>query len=220
MRFGDFKNTLYFCSQKSVRNFGFYDARKVGVLPDTLTNPILYDMSIRVKAKQTLMGVGENKGKYRFLLTAIRYNTLSADKVIQEAALRSGLPKASISAGWNAIGDVVMAWATEGHSVAVPGLGHLQFKIRAKSVENVEDVASSLITSRRVNFVPNTEIKQALQNTSVNIECYDKDGLLIKNVTSKDKNDVEDTTDENLTENEGEQGSNAGDSDTTGGGLG
>ena len=54
----------------------------------------------------------------------------------------------------------------------------------------------------------------------MNIECYDKDGLLIKNVTSKDKNDVEDTTDENLTENEGEQGSNAGDSDTTGGGLG
>ena len=52
---------MYFCSQKSVRNFGFYDARKVGVLPDTLTNPILYDMSIRVKAKQTLMGVGENK---------------------------------------------------------------------------------------------------------------------------------------------------------------
>ncbi len=172
-------------------------------------------MSIRVRAKQTLLTVGESKGSYRYMLSAIRYNTLSADKVIQEAALRSGLPKGAINASWGAIGEVVKAWATEGHSVAVPGLGYLQFKIRAKSVENVEDVATSLITSRRVNFTPASDIKKELQETGINIECYDKDGKLVKSVTSKDKDDVEEgeganddgtqNTDQNGNENQNQQ---------------
>jgi len=175
-------------------------------------------MSIRVRAKQTLLTVGESKGTYRYMLSAIRYNTLSAEKVIQEAALRSGLPKGALNASWEAIGDVVKAWATEGHSVAVPGLGYLQFKIRAKSVENVEDVASSLIISRRVNFTPTTSIKKELQETGINIECYDKDGKLVKSVTSRDKDDVE-SGEEDETNNgtvEDNTGSENGGSDNTG----
>jgi len=176
-------------------------------------------MSIRVRAKQTLLTVGESKGTYRYMLSAIRYNTLSADKVVQEAALRSGLPKGALNASWEAIGDVVKAWATEGHSVAVPGLGYLQFKIRAKSVENVEDVASSLIISRRVNFTPNTSIKKELQETGINIECYDKDGKLVKSVTSRDKDDVEsgeedETNNGSVVDNGGSDGN--GGSDTSG----
>jgi len=176
-------------------------------------------MSIRVRAKQTLLTVGESKGTYRYMLSAIRYNTLSAEKVIQEAALRSGLPKGALNASWEAIGDVVKAWATEGHSVAVPGLGYLQFKIRAKSVENVEDVASSLIISRRVNFTPNTSIKKELQETGINIECYDKDGKLVKSVTSRDKDDVEsgeedETNNGSVVDNGGSDGN--GGSDTSG----
>ena len=176
-------------------------------------------MSIRVRARQTLLTVGESKGTYRYMLSAIRYNTLSADKVIQEAALRSGLPKGAINASWGAIGDVVKAWATEGHSVAVPGLGYLQFKIRAKSVENVEDVASSLITSRRVNFTPTSDIKKELQETGINIECYDKDGKLVKSVTSKDKDDVEEGegANDDTGQNVENGGGDTGGSSTTGG---
>ena len=41
-------------------------------------------------------------------------------------ALRSGIPKGAINAAWDAIGEVIKAWATEGHSVAVPGLGTMR----------------------------------------------------------------------------------------------
>ena len=152
-------------------------------------------MAIKLKAKETLQYVGEHAGKYRYVLGTEIYSKLSEAKVIKEAALRSGINKGAINAAWDAIGEVIKAWATEGHSVAIPGLGTMRFGVRAKSVESVDKVASSIITSRRVIFTPNTEIKKELASTSVNITCFDRNGKLIKQVTSDDSGDVEDPDD-------------------------
>ena len=96
------------------------------------------------------------------MLQADLYNKLSQSKVIQEAALRSGIAKGAINAAWDAIGEVIKAWATEGHSVAVPGLGTMRFGLRSTSIADVNKVGSDLITTRRVIFTPNVEIKEEL----------------------------------------------------------
>lgn len=149
-------------------------------------------MAINLKAKETLIQVGDLKGQYRFVLNTETYNKLSESKVISEAALRSGISRGVMQACWDAAGEVIKAWTTEGHSVAIPGLGTMRFGVRAKSVAEVGDVASSLITTRRVIFTPNVDIKDELKNTSINITCYDRNGKVVKNVTSGDKGDVED----------------------------
>ena len=149
-------------------------------------------MAIKVKAVERELKIGNLAGQYRYILQADLYNKLSAQKVIQEASLRSGITKGSISAAWEAIGEVIKAWATEGHSVAVPGLGSMRFGIRSTSVANVNDVATDLITSRRVIFTPNVDIKDELKRTAINITCYDRNGDLVKRVTSADDGDVED----------------------------
>ena len=59
-----------------------------------------------------------------------------------------------MQACWDAAGEVIKAWATEGHSVALPGLGTMRFGLRAKSVEKVDEVKSGLISSRRIIFTP------------------------------------------------------------------
>ena len=56
----------------------------------------------------------------------------------------------------------------------------MRFGVRATSVADVNEVSTSLITSRRVIFTPSVDIKNELKNTSINITCYDKDGNLIK----------------------------------------
>lgn len=96
------------------------------------------------------------------------------------------MPKAVINAGWSAIGEVIAAWATEGHSVAVPGLGSLRFGLNSTAVEDVNKVSANLITRRYIIFVPNTDIKKELEETSVNITCYDRNGKVVKQVTSTD----------------------------------
>ena len=160
-------------------------------------------MGIKVKARQMKLAVGPSAGQYRFIMLADIYSTLKEDKVISEAALRSGISKGTINATWEAIGDVIKSWATEGHSVPIPGLGTMRFGVRANSVENVEDVSTSLITSRRVIFTPSTDIKQELKDTSINITCYDKDGNIIKQVNSADSGTVDEDPDDTGTGSDG-----------------
>ena len=149
-------------------------------------------MAIKVKAVERNVSFDKTKEKWAYVMQAELYNKLSQSKVINEASLRSGITRGSINAAWDAIGEVIKAWATEGHAVAIPGLGSMRFGLRASSVADVNKVGTSLITSRRVIFVPNTEIKDELAKTSINITCYDRNGELVKRVTSSDSGDIED----------------------------
>ena len=175
-------------------------------------------MALKVKAKEQLIKVGKYAETYRYVMMPELYTALAQDKVIREAALRSGVSRGVMQACWDAAGEVIKAWATEGHSVALPGLGTMRFGLRAKSVENVNDVKAGLITSRRIIFTPNTELKDELAKTAVQITCYDKDGKEIKRVTSDDNGTVEDPENENGGYENGNTGGNTGAGGGNGGG--
>ena len=180
-------------------------------------------MAIKVKAVERDVSFDRNSEKWAYVLQPELYNKLSASKVIQEAALRSGISKGAINAAWDAIGEVIKAWATEGHSVAIPGLGSMRFGLRSKSIADVNKVGSDLITTRRVIFTPNVEIKEELKRTAINITCYDRSGQVVKRVTSSDDANIEDDENENQNENQngsGNTGGNTGGSGTGTGGSG
>ena len=141
-------------------------------------------MALKVKAQEKLQKIGTYAGKYRYIMMPELYTSLSQEKVIKEAALRSGVSKGIMQACWDAAGEVIKAWATEGHSVALPGLGTMRFGLRAKSVEKVDEVKAGLITSRRIIFTPAVELKDELAGTAIQITCYDRDGKEVKRVTS------------------------------------
>lgn len=162
-------------------------------------------MSIKVKAVERNVSFDKSTEKWAYVMQADLYSKLSASKVIQEASIRSGIGKGSINAAWDAIGEVIKAWATEGHSVAIPGLGSMRFGLRASSVSDVNKIGTNLITSRRVIFTPNVEIKDELARTAINITCYDRNGNVVKRITSSDDGTVEDP--ENPSDNTGGSGS-------------
>ena len=167
-------------------------------------------MALKVKATEQMMKIGTYAGKYRYVMMPELYTALTQEKVIKEAALRSGVNRGVMQACWDAAGEVIKAWATEGHSVALPGLGTMRFGLRAKSVEKVEEVKAGLISSRRIIFTPNSDLKEELAKTAVQISCYDRDGKEVKRVTSTDPGTVEDPENGNQNEggNSGDQGGN------------
>jgi len=170
-------------------------------------------MSLKVKAREREFKVGKYAGEYRYVMMPELYSALSQEKVIREAALRSGVSEGVMHACWDAAGEVIKAWATEGHSVALPGLGTMRFGLSAKSVADVNDVKSSLITTRRIVFTPAVELKQELKETSVVITCYDRNGKEVKRVTSADDGTIEEPDNTTETgENDGgnTSGSNSG----------
>ena len=139
----------------------------------------------------------DDPGQYRYVMQPELYTALAQDKVIKEAALRSGVSRGVMQACWDAAGEVIKAWATEGHSVALPGLGTMRFGLRAKSVEKVEDVKAGLISSRRIIFTPASDLKDELADTAIQITCFDRNGDEVKRVTSTDPGTVEDPENQN-----------------------
>lgn len=129
-------------------------------------------MGMNVKAierKIAYLGKEGGKDQYMYVMQPLIYNKLTPEKVIQQAALHCGLTPAVMNVAYAALSEVIKAWATEGHSVAVPGLGTMRFGLRANAVKSVEDVSTKLITQRRVIFCPNMEIKQELAKTGISI---------------------------------------------------
>ena len=187
-------------------------------------------MALRVKAVERLLKFDkESAGEYRYVMKPELYTSLDQKKVIREAALRSGVSQGVMKACWDAAGEVIKAWATEGHSVALPGLGTMRFGLRSKAVEKVEDVKSGLISARRIIFTPSVDLKDELATTAIQITCIDRYGKEVKRVTSADDGEVEDTeqapssdTGSNTSGTGSNTGSNTGGStqggDNTGGG--
>ena len=149
-------------------------------------------MKVKAIEKKLKFTKDENDpGVYRYVMQPEQYSSLTQKKVIKEAALRSGVSQGVMQACWDAAGEVIKAWATEGHSVALPGLGTMRFGLRSKAVEDVNKVKSSLITSRRIIFTPDVDLKDELKNTAIQITCYDRNGEEVKRVTSADDGTIE-----------------------------
>ena len=86
---------------------------------------------------------------------------------------------------------------------------------------------SGLISARRIIFTPNSDLKEELKATAIQITCYDRNGEVVKRVTSDDEGNVEDTEQTpgsdtgsstgNTGSNTGNTGSNTQGGDNTGG---
>ena len=173
-------------------------------------------MAIKVIAQRRELKIGKNPGAKRFVMRPDLYSAIAEKKVFTEAATHSGISAGVIKAAWEAAGAVIRTWATEGHSVPVPGLGTMRFGVRAKAVEKLDDVKTGLITTRRIVFTPSVDVKDELKNTSIQITCLDEDGTVLKRVTSGDSGDIEDPESGNTTDN----GNTGGNGQNTGGNQG
>ena len=169
-------------------------------------------MAIKVIAQRRVLKIGKNPGVKKFVMRPDLYIPVQEKKVFAEASTHSGINAGVIKAAWDAAGEVIRTWATEGHSVPLPGLGTMRFGVRSKAVEDLDDVKTSLITTRRIVFTPSVDVKDELKNTSIQITCLDEDGNVLKRVTSGDSGDVEDG------EDSGSENSGSGDSENSGNG--
>ena len=174
-------------------------------------------MAIKVIAQRRVLKIGKNPGVKKFVMRPELYTPIQEKKVFKEASIRSGISVGAMKAAWDAAGEVIKAWATEGHSVPLPGLGSMRFSVRSKAVEDLEDVKTGLITTRRIVFTPSVDVKEELQDTSIQITCLDEDGTVLKRVTSADEGTVEDPENGNGNDNVNNGGDNGGDNGNGGG---
>ena len=74
-------------------------------------------MALKVKAVERKIKFTKDEndpGVYRYVMMPELYTALTQDKVIKEAALRSGVSRGVMQACWDAAGEVFKALGTEG----------------------------------------------------------------------------------------------------------
>jgi len=160
-------------------------------------------MAIKVIAQRRVLKIGKNPGEKRFVMRPDLYIPIQEKKVFAEAANHSGISAGVIKAAWYAAGEVIRTWATEGHSVPLPGLGTMRFSVRSNAVSDLNDVKTTLITRRRIVFTPSVDVKDELMNTSIQITCLDEDGTVLKRISSADSGEIEDPENIGNTDNGG-----------------
>jgi hypothetical protein len=69
-------------------------------------------------------------------------------------------------------------------------------------------VKTGLISSRRIIFTPTQDLKDELADTAIQITCYDRNGEIVKRVTSADAGTVEDPEGDSSTGSETAGGDN------------
>ena len=76
-------------------------------------------MAIKVIAQRREVKLGKNPGM-KFVMRPDLYIPIAEKKVFAEASTHSGISAGVIKAAWDAAGEVLRTWATEGHSVLPP----------------------------------------------------------------------------------------------------
>ena len=82
-------------------------------------------MAIKVIAQRREVKLGKKPGM-KFVMRPDLYIPIAEKKVFSEASTHSGINAGVIKAAWDAAGEVLRTWATEGHSVPLPGLGTMR----------------------------------------------------------------------------------------------
>ncbi len=65
-------------------------------------------MALKVKANEKLQKIGKYADTYRYVMQPELYTALSQDKVIREAALRSGVSQGVMKACWRSWGSILL----------------------------------------------------------------------------------------------------------------
>lgn len=143
--------------------------------------------TLNIKSTQQAIKVGEHKGEDMFVMKVEHYNMMDAKKIIDFASETYCIPRGMLLASWDAIGQVLKTWVLEGHIVEIPGLGNIRAEVRAKAQKEAKDVSVDDILRRKLLLTPTKAIKDGLNDTTLNITCYDKEGREVRRSQPEDQ---------------------------------
>lgn len=120
-------------------------------------------MGLSYKVEHKSFGFDKEKKK-RYVATAMRYDTVSFERVIEQISIRSGINKALCRAVVETMVESMGTWMLEGHGVSLGQIGYLKPAITSKSAEVKGE---EKILRKRVLFQPSKAFKQMIEGMSI-----------------------------------------------------
>lgn len=110
---------------------------------------------------------------------AERYSTIAYQDIIAYAAKAAAVPESSITMAMEAIYDALSYFVLNGHSVQIPNIGTFSLSVRCKAADDIESFTENFRSNLRqikINFLPSTELKAQIAQTSITTKVGDLTG--------------------------------------------
>ncbi|MCH5177655.1 MAG: hypothetical protein J1F25_06495 [Prevotellaceae bacterium] len=102
-----------------------------------------------------------------YVTSAVHYNRITSEALLEAAARNSGINEATIYAGMKAVLNEFENFLLNGHSVQVPLLGSYRVSFRAKGVDSKEEAGANTIYRRRIIFSPSSRLQSKLKAMTI-----------------------------------------------------
>lgn len=109
-------------------------------------------------------------GEYKWQLRPVRYSTLGRAETIKLAAQDSGITESQLEQAFDAFAHEIEQLLCNGHSLDLSELGKLYLNIKAKAVENAENVSAELIRYCHLMLTPTKQFKEEMKQIKHIIE--------------------------------------------------
>ena len=116
----------------------------------------------KIKLKTNLQRIAfadENK----YITSAMRYSTISAEQLIEYACENSGIPKAQMASSFYAIQQQIEQFVLNGHSLELGNLGTFYLSTRCKAVDTKEAAGAEAVEGLYLRFRQSKRIRTLLE---------------------------------------------------------
>lgn len=120
-------------------------------------------MGLNYKVEKRSFGFDPEKTE-RYVATAVRGDTVSFERVVEQISLRCGLGKPVCKAVLETLIDSAATWMLEGHGVSLGSIGYLKPAITSKSSEVQGE---EKILKKRVLFLPSKSFRETIDKMPV-----------------------------------------------------
>ena len=125
--------------------------------------------------------------KDAYVTRSVNLPMIGEKTLIERAAENSLINEGHLYAAMAAITQAFRNFLFMGHPVQLPKVGIFRFAIKAKASENMEEAGVEQIYRRRINYLPTTELRKALNE--IHLEKLQQDIVDDTNADNKESQD-------------------------------
>ncbi|WP_298771227.1 HU family DNA-binding protein [uncultured Fibrobacter sp.] len=116
----------------------------------------------------------KNVSQTKYYAQLYQYSLIERDQILEAASRNSSIPKAYIGMVYDALGEEMLNFVRNGHSITLANFGTIYTTIKSRPSETPEKVDATNVKRVKFHFKPCARMRKALQPYLLSFEKVQK----------------------------------------------
>lgn len=116
----------------------------------------------------------KNTSKSAYYAQLYQYSLIERDQILEAASRNSSIPKAYIGMVYDALGEEMLNFVRNGHSITLANFGTIYTTLRSRPSETPEKVDAYNVKKVKFHFKPCARMRKALALNMLSFEKVEK----------------------------------------------